>query len=58
VLVLDVSEVGQLDAEAWNPVARASLATQKNAKVKLVNPRRSSEDARATHLNSVFESHP
>jgi len=57
VLVLDVSEVGQLDAGGLGTLLLVRRwATQKNAKVKLVNPppffRRMLE---ATHLNSAFE---
>jgi len=57
VLVLDVSEVGQLDAGGLEPCCSCVAGPRrKNAKVKLVNPppffRRMLE---ATHLNSVFE---
>jgi len=57
VLVLDVSEVEQLDAAGLGTLLLVrAWATQNSAKLKLVNPpaffRRMLE---ATHLNSVFE---
>jgi len=57
VLVLDVSEVDQLDAGGLGTLLLVRRwATQNSAKLKLVNPpaffRRMLE---ATHLNSVFE---
>jgi anti-anti-sigma factor len=57
VLVLDVSEVGQLDAGGLGTLLLVRRwAMQKSAKMKLVNPpvffRRLLE---ATHLASVFE---
>jgi anti-anti-sigma factor len=57
VLVLDVSEVEQLDAGGLGTLLLVRRwAMQKNAKLKLVNPsalfRRMLD---ATHLNSVFE---
>lgn len=57
VLVLDVSEVDQLDAGGLGTLLLVRRwATQNSAKLKLVNPpaffRRILE---ATHLNSVFE---
>jgi anti-anti-sigma factor len=57
VLVLDVSEVDHLDAGGLGALLMVRRwATQRSAKVKLVNPpvffRRVLE---ATHLNSVFE---
>jgi anti-anti-sigma factor len=57
VLVLDVSEVEQLDAGGLGTLLLVRRwATQKSAKMKLVNPpvffRRLLE---ATHLTSVFE---
>ncbi len=57
VLVLDVSEVEQLDARGLGTLLLVRRwATQKSAKLKLVNPpvffRRLLE---ATHLTSVFE---
>jgi len=57
VLVLDVSEVEQLDAGGLGTLLLVRRwAAQKNAKLKLVNPpvffRRILE---ATHLTSVFE---
>ncbi len=57
VLVLDVSEVEQLDAGGLGTLLLVRRwAAQKNAKLKLVNPpvffRRMLE---ATHLTSVFE---
>jgi anti-anti-sigma factor len=57
VLVLDVSEVEQLDAGGLGTLLLVrGWATQNSAKLKLVNPpaffRRMLE---ATHLNSVFE---
>ena len=60
VLVLDVSEVEQLDAGGLGTLLLVrGWATQNSAKLKLVNPpaffRRMLE---ATHLNSVFEISP
>jgi len=57
VLVLDVSEVEQLDAGGLGALVQVRRwATQKSAKMKLVNPplffRRLLE---ATHLTSLFE---
>ena len=57
VLVLDISEVDQLDAGGLGTLLLVRRwAMQKSAKLKLVNPpvffRRLLE---ATHLNSVFE---
>ena len=57
VLVLDVSEIEQLDAGGLGTLLLVRRwATQKNAKTKLVNPpaffRRLLE---ATHLSAVFE---
>ncbi len=57
VLVVDVSEVDQLDAGGLGTLLlMRRWATQKSAKMKLVNPpaffRKVLE---ATHLNSVFE---
>jgi anti-anti-sigma factor len=57
VLVLDVSEVDHLDAAGLGTLLLVRRwATQRSAKVKLVNPpvffRRTLE---TTHLNSVFE---
>ncbi|MGA8540640.1 MAG: STAS domain-containing protein [Terriglobales bacterium] len=57
VLVLDVSKVDHLDAGGLGTLLRVRRwATQRSAKVKLVNPPTFfREMLEATHLNSVFE---
>jgi len=57
VLVLDVSEADHLDAGGLGTLLLVRRwATQRSAKVKLVNPPAFFRDMlEATHLNSVFE---